>query len=309
VSTSPERTRVIWNVNAGCKAGVSTNTITQDAMRALLHRFQLGDELVPTTSEAQAIASARDAVARGYERVIAAGGDGTVGTIACQLLDTETALGVLPLGSVMNIARMLEIPRELEAAAQALATGHVRPIDVGQANGRAFFECGSVGMNAAIFEQAQRFDRGEYRALLTGLWVMVRYHPARMRVRLDDQEVATRALMVTVANGPYTGLGFTVAPSARLNDGKFDVGVFRGFSKLELLRHLHSIAFGKRRFSPRVSTYRSSRVTIQSVHPLPARADAHDLGTTPVTFEVRPQALRIVVPAAQGIPQAIQQAA
>ncbi len=131
---------------------------------------------------------------------------------------------------------------------------------------------------------------------MRGVWVMLRYRPARMTLHLDDRRVQTRALMVTVANGQYTGIGFTIAPGARLDDGLFDVRVFRGFSKMELLLHLWKIAFGRRRYSPKVSTYRSSRVLVESVHPLPCRADSHDLGTTPVVFTARRGALRIVAP-------------
>jgi diacylglycerol kinase (ATP) len=118
-----------------------------------------------------------------------------------------------------------------------------------------------------------------------------------MSIELDDETVRTRALMVTASNGPYTGLGMTVAPDARLDDGAFDVRVFRGFSKPELLRHLVSIAFGRRKYSPHVSTYRSARVRIESARPLPSRADSHDMGTTPIEFTVKPRALRVVVPA------------
>jgi diacylglycerol kinase family enzyme len=118
-----------------------------------------------------------------------------------------------------------------------------------------------------------------------------------MTLRLDDRIVRTRALMVSVANGPYTGAGMTVAPAARLDDGRFDVRVFRGFSKVQLLRHLGAIAFGRRRYAPQVSTYRSRRVHVESARPLPCRADSRDLGWTPVTFETRPGALRVVVPA------------
>jgi diacylglycerol kinase family enzyme len=103
--------------------------------------------------------------------------------------------------------------------------------------------------------------------------------------------------MVTISNGPYAGAGMTVAPGARLDDGLFDVRIFRRFSKPRLLRHLVSIAFGRYRYAPEVDTYRSRFVRIESAHPLPARADSRDLGTTPVAFVTRPGALRVVVPA------------
>jgi diacylglycerol kinase (ATP) len=291
------RIRVIWNAEAGSKGGISTNSADEPRMRDLMARGRLGSELVAAGSAEEARAEAGDAVSRGYHLVVAAGGDGTVGIIANQLLGSRTALGILPLGSVMNVARSLGIPREPEAAADAIATGEVVTVDVGEVAGRPFYEAGSVGMNAAMFREAQRFDEGDWSSVVKTLWVALRYRPARMSLDLEDRRIRTRALMVTVSNGPYTGAGMTVAPGARLDDGKFDVRVFRRFSKIGLLTHLAAVAFGRTRYAPEVETYRSRFVRIESVHPLPARADSRDLGATPVEFVTRPNALRVVVPA------------
>jgi diacylglycerol kinase (ATP) len=290
------RVRVIFNPSSGSKVGVTISQATPDELRALMDRHGLGADLVVATSAEEARASAREAAGAGYDLIVAAGGDGTVGTLACEILGRETALGILPLGSVMNIARMLGIPRDLEQAAAILERGEVQRIDVGEANSKLFFEAGSVGLNAAIFQEAQRFETGKVRSTANAVWLVLRYRPARMQIHLDDRSVRTRALMVNVANGPYTGVGFTVAPDADPRDGLFDVRVFRRFSRWELLAHLGAIAFGRRRYSPKVSTYRSARVRIESVHPLPCRADGHALGTTPVSFKIRRAALRIVAP-------------
>ena len=291
------RTRVIWNASAGSKGGIPTNVVDEEGIRKVMARAHLGDELVATTTPDEARAQAADAVSRGYELVVAAGGDGTVGTVAEPLLGTRTALGILPLGTVMNVARSLGIPRDLDGAADVITTRQVREIDVGQAGDRPFFEAASVGMNAAMFREAQRFEDGDWSSIARTIWVALRYRPARMSIDLEDRAIRTRALMVTVSNGPYIGAGMTVAPEARLDDGRFDVRVFRRFSKLRLLRHLVSIAFGRYRYAPEVDTYRSRFVRIKSASPLPARADSRDLGTTPVEFVIRPRALRIVVPA------------
>jgi YegS/Rv2252/BmrU family lipid kinase len=292
------RIRVIWNASAGSKGGLPTNTADEVRVRALMARAGLGDELVATATADDARAEAGDAVSRGYDLVVAAGGDGTVSIVAERLLGSDTALGILPLGSVMNIARSLGIPRDAEAAADVIATGRVATMDVGEVAGRPFFEAGSVGMNAAMFREAQRIDDGDWSSAARTVWVALRYRPARMSIALEDRRIRTRALMVTVSNGPYTGAGLTVAPGARLDDGRFDVRVFRRFSRLRLLRHLVSIAFGRYRYAPEVDTYRSRFVRIESRHPLPARADSRDLGSTPVEFSTRPAALRVVVPAA-----------
>jgi len=289
------RVRVIWNAQAGSKGGISTNSCSEEQLRALLEREGLGNELHATDSPDEARELAAEAARNGYDLVVAAGGDGTIGLVATELLGSQTALGILPLGSVMNVARSLGLPREVDAAASVLGDGEIRSIDVGETHGRSFYEAGSVGMNAAMFREAERFDRGDWLSILRTIWVAFRYRPARMELKLDDRSVRTRALMVTVANGPYTGVGLTVAPDAVLDDGRFDVVVFRRFSKLRLLSHLASIAFGRRRIAPEIKTYRSRRVRIASAHPLPCRADSDDLGTTPVEFTVRPQALRVVV--------------
>ena len=188
----------------------------------------------------------------------------------------------------MNVARSLGIPRDLDGAADIIAAGNVRTIDVGEAKGQHFLEVGSVGLNAAIFADAQRFDKGDYGSFFGLLRTILQYRPARMRIHLDDRVVRRRALMIVVANGPYGGLGFTFAPDATFDDGLFDVRVYSRFSKTELLLHMWSIMLGRRAYTPKVHTYRSARVRIEAAHPHPVRVDASDLGTTPVTFRTRP---------------------
>jgi diacylglycerol kinase (ATP) len=246
--------RVVWNPQAGSKPVSPTAEIDHASLLALLGRHGLGGDVVETTTEEEGVAAVHRALADGIDVVVAAGGDGTIGLVAAELLKGQAALGVLPLGSVMNVARMLGLPLDLEQAAATLATAPIRRIDVGLARGRQFLEAGSVGMNAAMFREAQRFDDGDWLSILRTVWVAIRYRPARMELGIDDDMVRTRALMIAVANGPYTGAGMTIAPDAVLDDGLFDVRVFRGFSKFELLRHLASIAFGRRRYAPHIST-------------------------------------------------------
>ncbi len=295
-AASSKRIRVLWNANAGSKGGITTNSTVEPALRELMARHGLGADLVASTSEGEAVEATRDARENGYDVVVAAGGDGTVRLAATHLLESETSLGILPMGSVMNIARMLGISRDLEQAAATIANGRTRRIDVGMCGEEPFFEAASVGMNAAIFRQVQQADEGDYRGIARAIRTAFRYRPARMVVELDDGTFRTRALMITVSNGPYTGAGFTVAPDARVDDGRFDVNVFRHFSKLDLIRHFGSIAFGRRAYSPHVRTYRSRRVRIEGSRPLPARADSEDLGATPVEFVTQHQALSVIVP-------------
>jgi YegS/Rv2252/BmrU family lipid kinase len=295
-SEASEAIPVIWNAKAGEKVrGPLAPTGREDLERVLVEAGVVA-RIVATSSEDEARAAVQDEVGHGARRIGAAGGDGTAGTVGKELLGSDVALGILPLGSVMNIARMLGVPRDLPGAAQAITARREATIDVGEANGVTFFETASVGIQAAVFRHAGEWEQGDRMSVVRAVRAAFRYTPAPMELTLDEGErVSTRALMVTISNAPYVGVAMTVAPDARLDDGKFDIVVWRHFSKAELVRHLAGIAFGRRRYSPHTATHRASSVTVVGRRPLPARADANDLGTTPHECRVRPSALRVIV--------------
>ncbi|MGZ7182103.1 MAG: diacylglycerol/lipid kinase family protein [Halobacteriota archaeon] len=296
ISANVRPVPVIWNATAGQKKGGPIARPGPDQLKEALAAAGVIARIIPTDSEEDAHSAVEDAIVGGEKLIVGAGGDGTIGAIGKQLLGTDVALGLLPLGSVMNIARMLAVPRELEQAAAVLAARREATIDIGEANGEIFFEAASVGIQAAVFRHTQQFEKGDWGSPFKAVLEAFRYNPVRMELLLDDDlRVATRALMVTISNAPYTGVGMTVAPDARLNDGKFDVRIFRHFSKWELARHLASITFGRRRYSPNVTTHRSANVTVVGKRPLPCRADSHDLGTTPLECHMRPASLKVIV--------------
>jgi diacylglycerol kinase (ATP) len=299
--TDRRRIRVLWNPTSGRKGGIPTNRASREMLLELLPRYGLGDELLTPGSEGEAIEATRDAVDRGYDVVVAAGGDGTVGLVGRQLLGTRTALGILPLGSVMNIPRMLGIPRDLDEAAGIVAQGHVRSMDVGQVGGRVFYETGSVGMHAAATRELPSVDQGDYGAIIRSIVATIRYRPSEISIELDDDRtIEARALLVVIANGPFIGPGLPVAPQASLDDGLFDVRVFLHETKGELGQDLARIASGHQPDEGRTLTERASRVRITTARPLPVRTDAVDMGLTPVVFEMRPRALTVVAPPPSG---------
>lgn len=287
---------VIWNPTSGSKAGLTTNSIGEPELRDAMRTHGLGDDLFASPSEAAARERIRAAVEAGVDVIVAAGGDGTADLVAEGIRGSSSALGILPLGSAMNVARSLGIPRDLDAAAAILATGDIATIDVGRAPDGSFYEIASVGINAAVLGEAHKLAEGEYHSILGILRAIVAYRPATMIIELDNETVRTGALMLVVANAPFTGVGLTLAPDARLDDGLFDVAVFRHFSRWELIRHGFAILGGRRAYSPKIRTYRSSRVRISSRRPLPARADDRDLGSTPLELTVDAKAVRVVVP-------------
>jgi YegS/Rv2252/BmrU family lipid kinase len=287
---------VIWNPRAGSKAGLPTNLAGGDELRRALEAAHLDAELYESPSADAAVARATAAADAGVDVVVAAGGDGTAHAIARCLLGRQTALGLLPMGSAMNLARALGIPRELDKAAAVLRDGVVRAIDVGVVRDRTFFEIVSVGLTAEAFEQAQAIDREHrWRAVLELLRIAARFRRTRVELELDDGPVRTRALALAIANGPHTGFGLTLAPDALIDDGRLDIVLFEGDSPWGLIGHMLRVV-GGRESASRIRHLRSSGVRVVTRRPLAVRADATDAGLTPVEVSIRAGALRVVAP-------------
>jgi YegS/Rv2252/BmrU family lipid kinase len=233
--------------------------------------------------------------------VIAAGGDGTVAEAGEGLVHADAALGIMPMGSVMNMARTLCIPRDLAHAATTIAGGRVLAMDVGQAPGdRLFLEAAGVGLAAGLFGYFNRLDKGaRLRGVMRGTLKFLRgLGSPRLVIMADGERFDVRAPMVVVSNAPYVGAAYALAPEAKVDDGLLDVAIFRGAGVVRILVHLAMVAGGRRLPPPAgVQLVRARHVEVATVRrrPLPVHVDGAAAGVTPATFEVLPAALRVLV--------------
>jgi len=304
ISTLEVPPRLIGNAHAGHKLGMPTNTATLDAVEAELREAGLNVVVQPTQGPGHAAELATAAVQDGCKLVIAAGGDGTVAEAAQGLLHADTALGIMPLGSVMNMARTLCIPRDLRQAARTIAAGQVLAMDVGSVAKHVFLEAGGVGLAAGLFGYFNRLDTGvrPHNVVRAGWRFLSHLGSPRLVIVADNERFEVHALMVTVANGPYVGAAYALAPQARIDDGLLDVVIFRGMGVLRVLLYMAAVAGGRRLASPQgVQLVRARTVEITRAprrrhrRPLPVHADGAAVGVTPARFEVLPAALRVIV--------------
>jgi YegS/Rv2252/BmrU family lipid kinase len=294
--------RLIVNPHAGHKLGFSTNLGTQAAVTAALEAADLKFIVQQTQRPGHATVLAKEAVRDGCKLVIAAGGDGTVSEVGEALVHTDSVLGIMPLGSIMNMARTLCVPRELHHAARVIAAGNVLAMDVGRVSNRIFLEAGGVGLAAALFGYFNRLDSGRARKLgvLQAMWRFIRQlRNPRMSIVADGKRYNVRAPQVTVSNGPYVGAAYVLAPQARVDDGLLDVVIFRGMSVFRVLLHMALVAGGHRLPPPpgvQLVRAQSVHVTLRRRRrPLPVHADGNVVGVTPAHFEVLPAALQVIV--------------
>jgi YegS/Rv2252/BmrU family lipid kinase len=287
-------TLVIWNPTAGGGAAEDLDK-RRDELRALLLEHGIDAEVVASRSEAEAVERVDAAVRDGHRTIVAAGGDGTVRTVALRLLGRDVALGILPMGTAMNVARSLDIPLEVPLAAEVLRTGAVRTIDVAQVRGETFLEIASIGAAAELLAGGREAKEGRIDRALDLLRQGVRHPRTRIRLKLDGREIRGRAPSIAIANGRFTGRGLELVPEAALDDGLLDVLVFEGFGGLELLVHLARLLLG-RAHDRRIRRYRAATVDVTTHRPLPIRIDSGVIGPTPAVFTTRPRSLRVIAP-------------
>jgi diacylglycerol kinase (ATP) len=275
-------------------------------------------EIAFTTPEVPARELARRAAAEGRELILAGGGDGTVSEIAAELVQKPVTLGILPIGTFNNIARSLGILADLPVACAIANEGYSRKIDIGLANDvYPFFEAAGVGLDATLFPIGEEIKSGRWERMVEAARLTFQYRRPSVEITFAEpltrvlpaprkQQVSPRTaqrnrihrrvLLIVVANGPYYGGGFAVAPGARLTDGRLTVTIYRNFSKLELVRHFWSISRGRYNYSPKVETFYSRELQIDGLEPVPVHVDGKPLGHTPVRLKALPRALRVLVP-------------
>jgi YegS/Rv2252/BmrU family lipid kinase len=291
---------LVFNPNAGRKLGVETNAGSAEEVQAALRAEGSPFDPQPPERAGHATDLARQAVAEGRELVIAAGGDGTANEVAHGLANSHTALGLMPLGSIMNVARTLWVPRDLAGAARTIADGKVLAMDMGRSGDHFFLEAAGVGLDAGLFGYFERLENGaaRFRTLRAALRFVRQLGTPRITLECDGNGLETTAPMISIANGPYVGAAYAIAPDARIDDGLLDVVIFRHTSIPRVLLHLALIAGGRPLPPPsqaRALRVRSARVNKRHGRPLPVHVDGEPIGVTPAQFEVAPAALRVIV--------------
>ena len=235
--------------------------------------------------------------------IVAAGGDGTVSTIADVVRGTDTPLGIVPCGTLNHFARDLGIPLEPDAAARAIVQGRRRAVDVGEVNGSCFLNNASLGLYPGIVRertrQQKRLRRSKRHAMLWAtLAVLDRPPLLDLQLELDGKVQECRAPFVFVGNNRYVLEGFDIGRREKLDCGVLDVYTTRSCTPGGLVAlALRAIARRLRQ----ADDFLESSVTalrVASRRPKLLVATDGEVMTlkTPLEFRVRPRALQVLVP-------------
>jgi YegS/Rv2252/BmrU family lipid kinase len=261
----------------------------------------------------------REALEGGAERVVAIGGDGTINEVVNGFFKDGAAIApdasfaVIPYGTGGDFRRTIHMPTELKDAADVIAKGHRKKIDVGRlefttmAGGKAtrmFANIASFGISGVVDrlvnESGKKLGRMAFAvATARATW---RYKNQRVQLTFDGKDRAELTInTVAVANGRYFGGAMMVAPDAELDDGAFDVVALGDFGFGDLLTSGRRLYKGTHLAMAKVTARRARTVDAEPIEPaavVELDVDGENPGKLPARFEVVPQALWVVVPGA-----------
>src|SRR5581483_6137548 len=186
------RALVVFNPNAGQAESYEPDILAaRDIWRE--HGWQV--DLQPTRGPGDGTRIAREAAARGYDIVVAAGGDGTVNEVVNGLANTQTALAALPIGTVNVWVRELGLPLQPRAAAEALLGCQPRTIDLGRAGERYFLLMCGVGFDAAVTAEVRAAEKrrlGIFAYFLRAFNLATRFRGTSARITVDGKPIRSR---------------------------------------------------------------------------------------------------------------------
>jgi YegS/Rv2252/BmrU family lipid kinase len=251
---------------------------------------------------------ARGAVDSGATLIVVAGGDGALNEVVNGVAGRDVDLATIPLGTGMDFGRTYGIPRKFDEAVRTVLSGNTRTIDAGRVRYRTwageeaerwFANVGSVGMSGAVAQRANGMSKalgGKATFFYALTRVFLEWENTEVTVRAGDAERRGRMHDVIVANGNWHGGGMKLAPDAAPDDGTFDVVLIGDVSKADFMTTAPKIYKGAHIHHPKVEVLRAAHVEVEASDTLPIELDGEQVGTTPVTFEVAPGALRVRVP-------------
>ncbi|WP_231570997.1 diacylglycerol kinase [Gordoniibacillus kamchatkensis] len=267
---------------------------------ARLERGGLETSTHATIGESDATLAAAEAVERGFDVVIAAGGDGTLYEVINGLAEKENrpTLGILPLGTTNDFARALAIPRNLDAACDLIVKGFTRDIDVGKVNSRYFINIGGGGsLTELTYEVPSKLKTmiGQLAYYMKGLEKLPRLRPIELLMKSPEIELHEEVMMFLVTNSNSVGGFERLAPEASLNDGLLDVLVLKRCNLAEFIRLVTLALRGEHLNDSNVIYFQTNRLEVSSPDYVQLNLDGEFGGTLPCVFSSLKSHLNIIV--------------
>ena len=233
----------------------------------------------------------------GFDAVVAVGGDGTVNEVARGLRNTQTALGIIPMGSGNGFARHLNIPIRPQKALEMINHSEPISVDYGLANNRLFVSTCGTGFDALV---ADNFAGSNKRGFMTYLENVLKeafaYQPQTYHLVGDGLDVTHKAFLITFANANQWGYEALIAPKASVQDGKMDIMLMSSHAILGSASLALRLFAGSIDDSHFMDTIRAKEVTLEREEAAPFHIDGDPVEMEKdIHIQIIPDGLKVLV--------------
>jgi len=267
----------IFIVNSTAGRGKAGNKISN--LITSLNEHKLDFEIELTKAPKHAIQLVQDAIKKGFNNIIAVGGDGTLNEVVNGVMlsgkSEEVNVGIIPEGGGNDFAANFNLSSNINKAVDTLQKFNLRKIDVGKIENRYFVNALGIGFDARAAQISNKIKHlnGLPRYLLAVIKALVSLKPFEAEVKLDDYTYNSPFLLIAIGNGKYTGGGFLLTPEAIVDDGFLDICFIKTISRGRILSLLPSAIKGQHLKEPEVDLKQSKTIEVITKTPLPFYTD------------------------------------
>lgn len=278
-------------------SGVGRHKVVEKLIDQHLNRTLFDYEIVYTKAAKHATELAKQAVATGFNIVVAVGGDGSVNEVARGLIGSTTAMAIMPAGSGNGFARHMKIPLDLKKAMNIINDAKEASIDTIQLNNETFINVAGVGFDAHIGWEFAKFGK---RGFSSYLKVIIREFP---KFEVQDYELIIngiplhkKAFLISFANGSQWGNNAHIAPLADVADGLMDIAILKSFSFWNVISIGYKLFRKTIHLSPHLETIKTKEVLVKQTNTI-AHIDGEpiEVGHS-ISIKVNPLSLKVIIP-------------
>jgi len=284
-------TVVILNPTAGSEPAKRLQELVESIVR--------GGPLRITSRSGEAEVLARHAAEEGFEKIVAAGGDGTINEVVNGIAGSRVKLGLLPIGTVNVFATELGLPaHNLELCWDVIQGKNTRLVDLPSANGKHFVQLAGVGLDAQVVKEtslALKRSLGPLSYLISAAQIAAR-PPPKLFIESENASI-DEGSFVLIGNGRLYGGPFPFFKHASFDDGLIDVVVFKRLGYLEIIKYLQDVVFSSDIRVPEIEYFQTAHLRVASEQDVPVELDGELAGNCPVEFQIQEKALRVLTPA------------
>ncbi|MCG7345648.1 diacylglycerol kinase [Sporosarcina sp. ACRSL] len=292
-----KRARIIYNPTAG-------REIFRRHLAEVLEKLEIAGyetSVHATTGEGDATEAAKLAVERGFDVIIASGGDGTLNEVVAGVspFEKRPKIGLIPTGTTNDFSRALRIPRDIDEAVDIIVRGETIPVDVGMMNDRYFINIAGGGqMTELTYDVPIKLKTmlGQLAYYLKGIEMLPNFHSSQMKIEYDDEVFEGEAMLFLVGLTNSVGGFEKLAPHSSINDGKFTLLILKKCNMAEFIRVVTLALRGEHLDDPLVISAQPSKVKVTSSEEVLLNLDGEYGGTLPATFENRYRHIEMFAP-------------